>query len=294
MTTNSNLPTTSPMPVVPAPSPSSNLPSHEEDGYLERLVISLEIAKLATGVAGQVGSDTIVEDLSATQSALALTVIIPVYNEQATIREIIARIRAVGVHQEIIIVDDYSVDGTRQILMEMADEPDIRVLLHGYNRGKGAALRTAFQHAQGEVVLIQDADLEYDPADYPKLLAPLERGEADVVYGSRFLANARQDPSRLHRLGNWLLTKASNLTTGQHLTDMETCYKVFRRQVIDRVDLEQDRFGFEPELTAKISRLGYRIQEVPIRYQSRCYEEGKKIGALDGLQALWCIARYGS
>lgn len=294
MTSNSNLPATSPIPVVPVPKPSSSPLSHEESGYLERLVTSLEIAKLATGVAGQIGSDTIADDLPATPPALALTVIIPVYNEQATIREIISRVRAVGVHQEIIIVDDYSVDGTRQILMEMADEPDLRVLLHGYNRGKGAALRTAFQHAQGEVVLIQDADLEYDPADYPKLLAPLESGEADVVYGSRFLTNAKQDPSRIHRLGNWLLTKASNLTTGQHLTDMETCYKVFRRKVIDRVHLEQDRFGFEPELTAKISRLGYRIHEVPICYQSRCYEEGKKIGALDGLQALWCIARYGS
>ena len=219
--------------------------------------------------------------------------VIPVYNERDTIREILARIRAAGVHQEIIIVDDYSMDGTRQILLEMAAEPDLRILFHGYNRGKGAALRTAFQHVHGEVVLIQDADLEYDPADYPRLLTPLERGEADVVYGSRFLAPTRQDPSRLHRWGNRLLTTVSNLTTGQRLTDMETCYKVFRRKVLENLDLEQNRFGIEPELTAKISRLGYRIHEVPIRYQGRGYEAGKKIGVLDGFQALWCIARYG-
>jgi glycosyltransferase involved in cell wall biosynthesis len=289
MTTESNRSTIKPLPVASAPRPAAG----EETGYLERMARTLEIAEQATDQADQLVRPVAGESPSA-PSALALSVVIPVYNERDTIREIVARIRAVGMHHEIIIVDDYSVDGTRQILLEMAAAADIRVLWHGYNRGKGAALRTAFQHVRGEVVLIQDADLEYNPADYPRLLAPLEQDQADVVYGSRFLANARQDPSRLHRLGNWLLTTASNLTTGQRLTDMETGYKVFRRKVLESLELEQNRFGFEPELTAKISRLGYRIHEVPIRYQSRSYEEGKKISALDGFQALWCIARYGS
>jgi glycosyltransferase involved in cell wall biosynthesis len=262
--------------------------------YLQRIVESLEIAELAADQDAQIDWPPVASDSPSTQSVLALSVVIPVYNQSATIREILARVRAVGMHHEIIVVDDYSLDGTRQILLEMAAEPDLRVLFHGYHRGKGAALRTAFQYVQGEVVLIQDADLEYDPADYPKMLAPLDQGEADVVYGSRFLAHAQQNPFRLHRLGNWLLTTASNLTTGQRLTDMETCYKVFRRQVLDRLNLEQDRHGIEPELTAKISRLGYRIHEVPIGYQSRIDEGSKRISALDRLHALWCIARYGS
>ncbi|HEX6961868.1 MAG TPA: glycosyltransferase family 2 protein, partial [Lacipirellula sp.] len=187
-----------------------------------------------------------------------------------------------------------SMDGTRQLLLELERrEKDIQVLLHGYNKGKGAALRTGFEQASGEVVLIQDADLEYDPNDLPRLLEPIERGEADVVYGSRFLENAEQDPSRLHRLGNWMLTAASNFTTGQRLTDMETCYKVFRREVLDHLDIEQNRFGFEPEITAKVSRLGYKIRELPISYSCRGYEEGKKIGMRDAVNAFWCIAKYG-
>jgi glycosyltransferase involved in cell wall biosynthesis len=177
--------------------------------------------------------------------------------------------------------------------MELDREEDIRVLLHGYNKGKGAALRTGFEQAHGDVILIQDADLEYNPNDLPRLLEPIERCEADVVYGSRFLENAEQDPSRLHRLGNWMLTAASNLTTGQRLTDMETCYKVFRREVLEQIDVEQNRFGFEPEITAKVSRLGYRILELPIAYSYRTYEEGKKIGLRDAANALWCIAKYG-
>ncbi|RIK85927.1 MAG: glycosyl transferase [Planctomycetota bacterium] len=227
------------------------------------------------------------------RTKLAVSVVIPVYNERDTVVEIVRRVQAVGIHQEIILVDDYSLDGTRQLLVELDREADVRVLMHGYNRGKGAALRTGFQAASGDVVLIQDADLEYNPNDLPRLLEPIERGLADVVYGSRFLENAQQDPSRLHRLGNWLLTAASNLTTGQRLTDMETCYKVFRREVLEQIDLEQNRFGFEPEITAKVSRLGYRILELPIGYNYRTYDEGKKIGLRDAASALWCIAKYG-
>ncbi|NOY30412.1 MAG: glycosyltransferase family 2 protein [Planctomycetes bacterium] len=223
---------------------------------------------------------------------MAVSIVIPVYNERETIAETLRRVQAVGIHQEIILVDDYSTDGTREVLLELAKQPDIRLLLHGYNRGKGAALRTAFAEVQGDVILIQDADLEYDPRDYPRLLAPLERGEAKVVYGSRFLENPRQDPSRLHRLGNRLLTALSNRMTGQRLTDMETCYKVFRREILDGLEFEQNRFGFEPEFTAKLAKRGHRIVEVPIAYHSRGYDEGKKIGFRDALNALWCIAKY--
>ena len=177
-------------------------------------------------------------------------------------------------------------------MLQLAREPDVRLLMHGYNRGKGAALRTAFAMAKGNVILIQDADLEYDPSDYAKLLAPIERGETDVVYGSRFLENAHQDPSRLHRFGNWLLTACSNRFTGQRLTDMETCYKAFRREVLATLEIEQNRFGFEPEITAKLSQLGHKIVEVPISYHARSYEEGKKIGVRDALSAIRCILKY--
>ncbi|TWU29922.1 glycosyltransferase family 2 protein [Bythopirellula polymerisocia] len=226
-------------------------------------------------------------------TSLAVSVVIPVYNERDTIIEIVRRVQATQMHSEIIIVDDYSLDGTRTLLLELAQEPGIQVLFQGYNRGKGAALRTAFAAASGDVILIQDADLEYDPSDYAKLLKPLELGTANVVYGSRFLANAEQDPSRLHRWGNWLLTALSNRLTGQKLTDMETCYKVFRRELLERISLEQNRFGFEPEFTAKLSKAGEQIMEVPIRYDSRSYDSGKKIGLRDGISALWCIVRYG-
>ena len=251
--------------------------------YLQRMETTLDTVEQT--VADAVESD-------AKKTALAVSIVIPVYNERETIEEIVSRVKAVGVHHEIVIVDDFSLDGTRDILLELGKQEDIRVLMHGYNRGKGAALRTAFAEVQGDVVMIQDADLEYSPEDYPKLLAPIERGETNVVYGSRFLENADQDPSRLHRFGNWLLTKLSNLATGQRLTDMETCYKVFRREVLTGIDVEQDRFGFEPEITAKLSRQGQRIVEVPIQYDSRGYEEGKKIGMSDALNALWCILRY--
>jgi glycosyltransferase involved in cell wall biosynthesis len=260
--------------------------------YLDRLQANLAIAEQSLNVAGAIDAAPAIE--SRKRTSLAVSVVIPAYNERDTIVEVIRRVQAVGIHHEIIVVDDFSLDGTRQILLELERrEKNLQVLLHGYNKGKGAALRTGFQQASGDVVLIQDADLEYNPNDLPRLLEPIERGEADIVYGSRFLENAGQDPSRLHRFGNWLLTAASNVTTGQRLTDMETCYKVFRREVLDQIDVEQNRFGFEPEITAKVSRLGYRILELPISYNCRGYEEGKKIGLRDAGNALWCIAKYG-
>ncbi len=221
-----------------------------------------------------------------------LSVIIPVYNEAGTIGEIVSRVEAVPIEKEILIVDDCSTDGTRDVLRKLEKRPGVQVLYHQFNHGKGAALRTAILEATGEIVLIQDADLEYDPRDYPRLLAPILAGEANVVYGSRFLGDEQRDPSRLHRFGNWLLTAVSNLCTGQRLTDMETCYKVFRRDLLADIDIAQDRFGFEPEITAKLSRRREKIHEVPIAYHSRGYAEGKKIGIRDGVNALWCIARY--
>jgi len=259
--------------------------------YIEQMEARLAIAEQTLSVVREMDAAAPVEPCKRT--ALAVSVVIPVYNERDTIVEIVRRVQAVGIHQEIIIVDDFSVDGTRQLLLELDREPDIRVLMHGYNRGKGAALRTGFADARGEVIMVQDADLEYDPNDLARLLEPIERGEADVVYGSRFLENAAQDPSRVHRLGNWLLTVASNITTGQRLTDMETCYKVFRREALDAIDIEENRFGFEPEITAKLARQGYHILELPIRYEYRSYEEGKKIGLRDAARALWCIGKYG-
>ena len=221
-----------------------------------------------------------------------LSVVIPVYNEATTLRELVARVQAVPLEKELILVDDRSTDGSRAILRELEQQPNVRVLYHEFNHGKGAALRTGFLAAAGELVLVQDADLEYDPRDYPQLLEPILSGEANVVYGSRFLGDAIRDSSRLHRFGNWLLTWFSNRFTGQSLTDMETCYKVFRRSVLAEIDIEQDRFGFEPEITAKLSRRRERIVEVPIAYRGRSYDEGKKIGLRDAVNALYCIVRY--
>jgi glycosyltransferase involved in cell wall biosynthesis len=255
--------------------------------YLERIETTLDAVEHSAAVIERTPASP-----EKKRTALAVSVVIPVYNERETIATIVERVRAEGLHHEIIIVDDFSLDGTRDVLLELAREPDVQLLMHGYNRGKGAALRTAFAAAKGDVVLIQDADLEYDPSDYAKLLAPIERGETDVVYGSRFLENASQDPSRLHRFGNWLLTTCSNLFTGQRLTDMETCYKAFRREILSTLTIEQNRFGFEPEITGKISRLGHKIVEVPIGYHARGYEEGKKIGLGDAISALRCIVKY--
>ncbi len=262
-----------------------------DQAYLKRLEALLAATEETVAEALDLG-DGSGEDCSE-KMALSVSVVIPVYNERETIAEIVRRVQAVGIHQEIVIVDDYSLDGTREVLLELAQQSDIRVLMHGYNRGKGAALRTAFAEVEGDVVMIQDADLEYDPQDFSKLLAPIERGETDVVYGSRFLENAKQqDPSRVHRFGNWALTSLSNCFTGQRLTDMETCYKVFRRETLQAINFKQNRFGFEPEITARLSRQGKQIVEVPISYDSRSYRAGKKIGVRDGINALWCILRY--
>lgn len=221
-----------------------------------------------------------------------LSVVIPVYNEERTIREITARVAALPVPLEIIIVDDCSTDGTREVLAELAPLTNVRVVLKAKNEGKGAALRTGFSYATGTVVVVQDADLEYDPRDILGLLGPLVSGQADAVFGSRFLGSVPRDPSFVHRLGNGLLTWASNALTGLALTDMETCYKAFRREALSGLVLKQDRFGFEPEITAKLARRKCRIREVPIGYQARGYAEGKKIGIKDGFNAFWCIARY--
>lgn len=226
---------------------------------------------------------------------LRLSVVIPIYNELETLGEIIRRVRAVPIPKEIILVDDGSTDGTRDLLATMEGEEDLLVLYHAQNKGKGAALRTGFTCATGDIVLVQDADLEYDPAQYPELIQPIVEDKADVVYGSRFQAGA---PHRVlyfwHSVANRMLTTLSNMFTDLNLTDMETCYKVFRREVIEAIapKLKQDRFGIEPEITAKVARHKYRVFEIGISYSGRTYQEGKKIGLRDAVQALWCILRY--
>ncbi len=222
-----------------------------------------------------------------------LSVVIPVFNEIKTIGRILSRVASLKLNLELVIVDDCSTDGTRDVLKQIQDLPRVTVILKEKNAGKGAALRTGFEHAQGDFVVIQDADLEYNPSDIPILIQPLLKGEADVVYGSRFIGEEQQDESWIHRAGNAVLTGASNLFSGLRLTDMETCYKAFNREVLKDITIEQDRFGIEPELTAKLARRGYRFTEVPISYDSRGYDEGKKIGFKDLINAIYCIGRYG-
>jgi len=242
-----------------------------------------------------------------------LSVVIPVYNERVTIEEILRRVQAVdvGKDKELVVVDDGSSDGTRDLLQRIAncreqgvgvlaisstENPlridNIRIILQEKNRGKGAAVRRGFSEALGDVVLVQDADLEYDPKDYDKLLDPIRDGRADVVFGSRFLGGPQRVHYFWHYVGNRFLTLLSDMLTNINLTDMETCYKVFRREVLQGIRLNSDRFGFEPEITAKVSKGNWRIYEVPISYAGRSYKEGKKITWRDGVSALWCILRY--
>ena len=223
---------------------------------------------------------------------MKISVVMPVYNEAATVLDIIAAVRSVPLELELIIVDDGSTDGTSSILAAISD-PAVRVVHHDCNRGKGAALRTAFREVCGDFVIIQDADLEYSPADYPKLLKPLLDGRADVVYGSRFVGGEEHRTLFFwHMIGNRLLTLFSNMLTNLNLTDMETCYKVFRREIIEKITIEEDRFGFEPEITAKVAKLGARIYEVGISYNGRTYADGKKIVWRDGISAIRCIIKY--
>jgi glycosyltransferase involved in cell wall biosynthesis len=240
-----------------------------------------------------------------------LSIVIPVFNEKDTIFEILRRVLDVSIRKEVIVIDDCSSDGTREILEDLAGRQtkgasqapavdggdaleltDIRFLFQGKNQGKGAALRRGFAAATGDIVLVQDADLEYDPRDYPKLLEPILDGRADVVYGSRFLGGPQRVHYFWHYVANKTLTLLSDMATNLKLTDMETCYKMFRREVLKDIQIKSDRFGFEPEITAKVAKGNWRVYEVPISYAGRTYEEGKKITWKDGVQALWCIIRY--
>jgi glycosyltransferase involved in cell wall biosynthesis len=225
-----------------------------------------------------------------------LSVIIPVYNEESWVGELVRRVQEVPMPKEIVLVDDGSRDGTRAILRELESASNnVRVILQAKNQGKGAALREGFRHATGSVILVQDADLEYDPAEYPRLIQPIVENRADVVFGSRFIGECHRVLYFWHSVANKGLTMLSNVFTNLNLTDMETCYKVFRREVLDGMTLRSNRFGFEPEFTAKIARRRgqrWRVYEVPISYSGRTYEEGKKIGLKDAFQALYCIVRY--
>jgi glycosyltransferase involved in cell wall biosynthesis len=221
---------------------------------------------------------------------MKISVVMPVYNEIGTIDEILTRVQAVAMEKEIVIVDDYSTDGTRERLEKIEQEHgNVKVFYHQRNQGKGAALRTGFESVTGDIVIIQDADLEYDPREYPVLMEPILDGRADVVYGSRFLGGPHRVLFFWHYLGNKFLTLLSNALTNINLTDMETCYKVFRREVISDIQLKSNRFGFEPEFTAKIARKKFRIYETPISYSGRTYAEGKKIGWKDGVKAIVAV-----
>lgn len=253
----------------------------------QRVAFAQEL--LGIGACRQLGIYPIPDDF-------VLSVVIPVYNEERWVREIVRRVREVPIPKEVILIDDCSKDGTREILtQEIAKLPDVKVLLHEKNQGKGAALRTGFAAATGTVVIVQDADLEYDPAEYPRLIQPIIEGKADVVYGSRFIGENHRVLYYWHSVANKILTTLSNFFTNLNLTDMETCYKVFRREVIQTIKLKSNRFGFEPEVTAKIAKKKnptWRVYEVPISYSGRTYEEGKKIGLKDAFNALYCIVRF--
>jgi glycosyltransferase involved in cell wall biosynthesis len=234
-----------------------------------------------------------------------ISLVIPVYNEMGTLAELLRRVVAVDMRKELVIVDDCSTDGSRALLGRLAaeglaaleraqpvNENSVRVFFQDKNQGKGAALRRGFQEARGDIVIVQDADLEYDPREIPRVVQPIVDGDADVVFGSRFTGTPRRVLFYWHAVMNNLLTTLSNMTSGLNLTDMETCYKAFRREVIQSIRVEEDRFGFEPEITAKMARGRFRVYEVPISYHGRTYEEGKKIGWKDGVRALYAILKY--
>ncbi|HUM11795.1 MAG TPA: glycosyltransferase family 2 protein [Myxococcaceae bacterium] len=234
-----------------------------------------------------------------------VSLVIPVYNEKATLEELLRRVVAVDMAKELVIIDDCSTDGSREVLVRLAErgldglpgarpvnENRLQILFQETNQGKGAALRRGFAKASGDVVVVQDADLEYDPREIPRLVAPILDGHADVVFGSRFIGETRRVLYYWHAVVNWGLTTLSNMSSGLNLSDMETCYKAFRRELIQSIPIEEDRFGFEPEITAKVARAGARVYEVPISYHGRTYEEGKKIGWKDGVRALYVIAKY--
>jgi glycosyltransferase involved in cell wall biosynthesis len=268
----------------------------QEGDYLENLsrqlpVSSAERVKILRQLLGEAACRQI--GIYPIPEGFKLSVVIPVYNEERWIQEVIRRVQAVEMPKEIIIVDDCSKDRTREILKTITDE-NVRIFLQERNQGKGAALRRGFAEAIGDVIVVQDADLEYDPAEYPRLLQPIIENKADVVYGSRFIGESHRVLYFWHLIANKVLTLLSNMFTNLNLTDMETCYKVFRREVLQGIKLKSNRFGFEPEVTAKIAkrRPHWRIFEIPISYSGRTYEEGKKIGLKDAFNALFCIIRY--
>jgi glycosyltransferase involved in cell wall biosynthesis len=225
------------------------------------------------------------------ECSLHLSVIVPVFNEKATVLPLLEKVLAVPIDKEVVIVDDGSTDGTREILRAF-QHPDVRIVFHEKNQGKGAAIRTAVREVRGDITLIQDADLEYSPDEYTRLLKPIEEGVADVVYGSRFLGGERRALLFTHAIGNKFLTFLSNAFTNLNLTDMETCYKVFRTEILKSITIKSNRFNFEPEITAKIAKRRARVVEIPISYWGRDYSEGKKIGWKDGVSALVTIVRY--
>jgi glycosyltransferase involved in cell wall biosynthesis len=223
---------------------------------------------------------------------MKLSVVMPVYNEKKTILEVLERVRAVDLPKEIIVVDDFSTDGTRDILQALPPSDDLKIVFQPRNMGKGAALRTGFASVSGDIVIIQDADLEYDPSEYPVLMQPILNNKADVVFGSRFLGGPHRVLLFWHSVGNRILTNLSNMLTDLNLTDMETCYKAFRAELLKKITFRENRFGFEPEFTAKVSKARCRIYEVPISYSGRDYAEGKKIGWKDGIAAIYFIFKY--
>ncbi|HTK74372.1 MAG TPA: glycosyltransferase family 2 protein [Gemmataceae bacterium] len=278
--------------ILPYPKPPADADGVHLNRQIERLppAAKLDMARnlLGESTCRQIG-------LYPVPDGFKLSVVIPVYNEVQWLPEVLRRVRAVPIPKEIILVDDCSTDGTRDLLRSVEGDDDVRVLYQPVNQGKGAALRAGFRLATGDVVLVQDADLEYDPAEYPKLIQPIIDGRADVVFGSRFVGEQHRVLYYWHSVANRVLTTLSNMFSNLNLTDMETCYKVFRREVLAGITLKSNRFGFEPEITAKVAKKrnpAWRVYEVPVSYSGRTYEEGKKIGLKDAFIALYCIVRY--